>query len=100
MPTGNRPITRRAPDRRAKPSAVADRPPAWIKPQLAMLVKEAPDGPDWLHEIKLDGYRMHARLDAGRVQNSDSPGKRLDRQIPCYRRGDCRSAGAERLPRW
>jgi ATP-dependent DNA ligase len=28
----------------------------------------APNGPDWLHEIKLDGYRMHARLDAGRVQ--------------------------------
>jgi ATP-dependent DNA ligase len=43
-------------------------PPAWIKPQLAALVKEAPDGPDWLHELKLDGYRMHARLDAGRVQ--------------------------------
>src|SRR5438445_5794554 len=42
--------------------------PAWVKPQLAALVKEAPDGPDWLHEIKLDGYRMHARLDAGRVQ--------------------------------
>src|SRR5438874_1876225 len=68
MPTGNRPARRRTPDRRAKPSAVADRPPAWIKPQLAMLVKEAPDGTDWLHEIKLDGYRMHARLDAGRVQ--------------------------------
>ena len=44
-------------------------PPAWIKPQLAALVKEAPDGPDWLHEIKLDGYRMHARLDAGRVKS-------------------------------
>ena len=43
-------------------------PPAWIKPQLAALVKQAPDGPDWLHEMKLDGYRMHARLDAGRVQ--------------------------------
>jgi bifunctional non-homologous end joining protein LigD len=43
-------------------------PPTWVKPQLAALVKEAPDGPDWLHEIKLDGYRMHARLDAGRVQ--------------------------------
>jgi len=42
--------------------------PAWVKPQLATLVKEAPDGSDWLHEIKLDGYRMHARLDAGRVQ--------------------------------
>jgi len=43
-------------------------PPKWVKPQLAALVKGAPDGPDWLHEIKLDGYRMHARLDAGRVQ--------------------------------
>src|SRR5215472_1173260 len=43
-------------------------PPTWVKPQLAALVKEAPDGPDWLHEIKLDGYRMHARLDAGRVR--------------------------------
>jgi ATP-dependent DNA ligase len=42
--------------------------PTWVKPQLAALVKKAPDGPDWLHEIKLDGYRMHARLDAGRVK--------------------------------
>jgi ATP-dependent DNA ligase len=42
--------------------------PAWVKPQLAALVKKAPDGSDWLHEIKLDGYRMHARLDAGRVK--------------------------------
>src|ERR1700686_3613620 len=42
--------------------------PTWVKPQLAALVKKAPDGPDWLHEMKLDGYRMHARLDAGRVQ--------------------------------
>jgi bifunctional non-homologous end joining protein LigD len=42
--------------------------PTWVKPQLAVLVKTAPDGPDWLHEIKLDGYRMHARLEAGRVQ--------------------------------
>ncbi len=42
--------------------------PIWVKPQLAALVKEAPDGPGWLHEIKFDGYRMHARLDAGRLQ--------------------------------
>jgi DNA ligase D-like protein (predicted ligase) len=42
--------------------------PTWVKPQLAALVKVAPDGSDWLHEIKFDGYRMHARLDAGRVQ--------------------------------
>jgi DNA ligase D-like protein (predicted ligase) len=57
--TGTIPIRRRV-----KPAP----PPAWIKPQLAKLVEKAPDGPDWLHEIKLDGYRMHARLDAGRVK--------------------------------
>jgi hypothetical protein len=43
-------------------------PPTWIKPQLAALVKAAPNGPDWLHEIKLGGYRMYARLDAARVK--------------------------------
>src|SRR5215472_10793774 len=43
-------------------------PPAWIKPQLAKLVEQAPYGLEWLHEIKFDGYRMHARLDRGRVQ--------------------------------
>jgi DNA ligase D-like protein (predicted ligase) len=42
--------------------------PTWAKPQLAALVKKAPQGPEWLHEIKLDGYRMHARLNAGRVK--------------------------------
>src|SRR6202047_1574740 len=43
-------------------------PPGFISPQLATLVTQAPDGSGWSHEIKLDGYRMHARLDAGRVQ--------------------------------
>ncbi len=37
--------------------------PEWIRPQLTALVKEPPDGAEWLHEIKFDGYRMHARLD-------------------------------------
>jgi ATP-dependent DNA ligase len=39
------------------------RPPKWIKPQLTRLVEEAPTGADSLHEIKYDGYRMHARID-------------------------------------
>jgi DNA ligase D-like protein (predicted ligase) len=43
-------------------------PPTWIRPQLALLVKEAPAGPGWLHEIKYDGYRIHARIDGGKVQ--------------------------------
>ena len=37
------------------------------KPQLALLVDEAPAGDQWLHEIKLDGYRIGARIDHGRV---------------------------------
>jgi ATP-dependent DNA ligase len=37
--------------------------PKWIKPQLTRLVDEAPTGEGWLHEIKYDGYRMHARID-------------------------------------
>jgi DNA ligase D-like protein (predicted ligase) len=57
--------TETIPTRRRVPLAS---PPAWIKPQLAKLVENAPDGPDWLHELKLDGYRMHARLDEGRAQ--------------------------------
>ena len=36
--------------------------------QLAALVKQAPDGAGWLHEIKLDGYRMATRLDKGHVR--------------------------------
>jgi len=42
--------------------------PGFIAPQLASLVTKAPDGPTWLHEIKLDGYRMAARLDRGDVR--------------------------------
>src|SRR3984893_3123070 len=42
--------------------------PKWVKPQLCKLVDAPPQGPGWLHEIKYDGYRMHARIDRGRVQ--------------------------------
>ena len=44
------------------------RPPKWIKPQLTRLVDEAPAGDGWLHEIKYDGYRMHARIDGGDIK--------------------------------
>jgi ATP-dependent DNA ligase len=42
--------------------------PSWVKPQLTKLVDQPPDGPEWLHEIKFDGYRIHARLDRGAVR--------------------------------
>jgi bifunctional non-homologous end joining protein LigD len=36
--------------------------------QLATLVATPPDGPDWLHEQKFDGYRILAELDRGTVR--------------------------------
>ena len=32
--------------------------PATIAPQLPLLVEQVPQGEGWLHELKLDGYRM------------------------------------------
>jgi bifunctional non-homologous end joining protein LigD len=32
--------------------------PDWLAPQLATLSKTAPDGDEWQHEIKFDGYRI------------------------------------------
>src|SRR4051812_29382785 len=56
--------------------------PSWIKPQLTELVKEAPDGPEWLHEIKFDGYRFHARLDDGEVRLLTRTGLDWTRKYP------------------
>ena len=42
--------------------------PLFVPPQLSQLVEKPPSGPQWVHEIKLDGFRMAARIDNGRVQ--------------------------------
>src|ERR1700727_388680 len=42
--------------------------PQWIPPQLTQLAEKAPSGPQWLHEIKLDGFRMATRIDHDHVQ--------------------------------
>ena len=42
--------------------------PEWIPPQLSQLVEKAPSGPQWLHEIKLDGFRMAARIERGEAK--------------------------------
>ena len=42
--------------------------PRWVEPQLSKLVEKAPAGPNWVHEIKFDGYRMAARIERGKVQ--------------------------------
>ncbi len=42
--------------------------PSFVAPNLATLAEKAPEGGNWIHEIKFDGYRIQARLDAGRVK--------------------------------
>nr|WP_246529583.1 non-homologous end-joining DNA ligase [Microvirga zambiensis] len=41
----------------------------FVEPALAQLVENAPrGGNNWLHEIKLDGYRMQARIEGGDIK--------------------------------
>jgi bifunctional non-homologous end joining protein LigD len=49
------------------PGAVKRPLPAAVKPQLCELVGEPPDGDAWLHEVKLDGYRLLCWIDGQNV---------------------------------
>jgi bifunctional non-homologous end joining protein LigD len=40
--------------------------PGFIAPQLATLRSKAPNGDQWLHEIKFDGYRVQVHVNSGR----------------------------------
>ncbi|WP_263374988.1 DNA ligase D [Granulicella aggregans] len=56
--------------------------PLFIKPQLALQAEAAPKGPGWLHELKLDGYRIQARKDGDRVQMLTRSGLDWTHRIP------------------
>lgn len=60
------------PVRKADPSKVKGakkaKLPDFVEPELATLVKKPPSGGRWIHEIKFDGYRLQARIDAGKVK--------------------------------
>ena len=49
----------------ALPGALKAPLPEQVRPQLATPSARVPEGEEWLHEIKLDGYRTLARLEAG-----------------------------------
>lgn len=38
-----------------------------VEPELALLVKAPPEGSEWLHEAKFDGYRIICHLNQGKV---------------------------------
>ncbi|SEC71191.1 bifunctional non-homologous end joining protein LigD [Rhizobiales bacterium GAS188] len=53
------------------PTALARRSaglPSFVPPQLCRLRQTPPSGDRWVHEIKYDGYRLHARIDAASVK--------------------------------
>jgi bifunctional non-homologous end joining protein LigD len=56
------------PDPSAIDGAVRAPLPPDVGPALATLADDPPAGDAWIHEIKLDGYRIMARLEGGRVR--------------------------------
>ena len=60
--------------------------PNFIAPQLCKSVSRPPAGAEWVHEIKLDGYRMQLRVEDGDGRHAHAQGARLDRQICRHRR--------------
>ena len=50
--------------RRREIGALSD----FVPPQLTALTETAPEGGEWAHELKWDGYRMHARIEARNVR--------------------------------
>jgi hypothetical protein len=54
---------------REMPAGVLRGPlPAFLEPSLALLSNRSPNGPQWVHEIKFDGYRIQARMNSGKVR--------------------------------
>ncbi len=69
------PVSPTKPNRAKKPAGARRRAmPERLVPQLATPADTAPDGPEWLHEIKYDGYRLLARIERGEVRLSTRNG--------------------------
>ena len=58
------------------------RPIGFIDPCLPSPAREPPSGPDWIHEIKHDGFRVLARLDETGVRLLSRNGNDLARRFP------------------
>lgn len=62
---------RSAPTKSRRPKAPL---PEHFELKLARLTSKPPDGPEWLHEIKYDGYRLTCRIENGTVRLSTRGG--------------------------
>lgn len=61
-------------DAASLPGAKQGALPEFVEPMLAKLAPVPPRGERWLHEIKFDGYRLQARIEAGQVRLSTRSG--------------------------
>jgi bifunctional non-homologous end joining protein LigD len=59
--------------------------PDVLVPQLATLTDAPPQGPQWLYELKLDGYRLLARVDGGNVRIVTRNGRDWTDRVPRLR---------------
>jgi bifunctional non-homologous end joining protein LigD len=70
--TSNDGASRKSARRVVKLSVPSDAPkeklPQFVTPELALQAATPPSGAGWLHELKLDGYRIQARKDGDKVQ--------------------------------
>ena len=69
---------------------------SFIDFQLPTLVDDPPEGDDWIHEIKYDGYRTAARHPARRGARLHAARHRLEREVSAHRRSRERTAGQVR----
>ncbi len=64
--TTSQPVPRRRPIKGIPaPGARKAAQEKWVVPQLATLVTASPEGKEWVHELKYDGYRILCRLQNG-----------------------------------
>lgn len=52
------------------------------QPQLAQLVKSPPEGAEWIHELKYDGYRIGCRIDGKSIALISRNGKDWTHTFP------------------
>jgi bifunctional non-homologous end joining protein LigD len=70
----------------AKRAATQERLPSRVDLQLARLVPAAPEGREWLHEVKFDGYRVLLWRSAERVRISSRGDQDWTAKLPATAR--------------
>ena len=62
--------------------AVAAKPPKFIQPQLALQVDKLPRAEGWLHEVKIDGYRLQLHRQENDIRCYTRRGQDWSKKFP------------------